>query len=236
MYYGSSYPFYPSPGQGLNSSSSSSLPWGSMINTGLSGISSLLGGNMSGSGQMQNYAQQGIDASNQGYNQAQGYLQPYQQGGQQAYGQYQDWLGQMQNPTQYYNNVMDSYSMSPAAQFQLEQGTQAANNSAAAAGNIGTPAAQKALMRYSQGLANQDMQNYFNNVQGISNLFGGGLNTLNQMGYGASNQMANNSMMNSQQIAQLLQNLGMAGAYGQQQQGAGIGGFLGSIGGIASLF
>lgn len=225
--YASSPSYYNPSSSGNNGN----FDWGSALPGIAGGIGSLIGGFNSGSGQMQDQINNAINRTGQTTDQANQYLQPYQQGGQQAYGQYNDWLQRMQNPTGFYNDVMSQYQMSPAAQFQMEQGTQAANHSAAAAGNVGTPAAQKALMRYSQGLSSQDMQNYFNNVMGVNSQYGGGLNNLNQMGYGAANQMGQNLMMSNSQIAQLLQNMGMAGAYGQQQQGAGIGGAIGGIAG-----
>ncbi len=203
----------------------------------LGGIGSIVSGFNSGAKQAQQYNQQGMQNQQQQYDQGLGYLNPYQQAGTQALGQYQGYLNQFQDPNQYYNNVMSNYQQSPAAQFQIQQGEQSANRAAAAGGNVGTPAEQKALMQYSQGVSNQDMQQYFNNQMGISNQYGQGLGNLMNQGFGAAGQMNQNRMGLGDAIGNWYQNMGQNAMYGQQAQNQGLfGGIGGILGGIGSLF
>lgn len=189
-----------------------------------SGISNLLGG---GAPDMSGIINQGRQALGQQYDQGLGYLNPYMQAGQNAMGGYQNFLNQYGDPTHMYNDIMSHYSMSPGAQFQMQQGTQAANAAAAANGMLGSGAEQKALMQYGQGIANQDQQQYLNNILGMGNTYLNGMGNLMGQGFGAANAANQNRMGYGNALGQLYGGQAQAQAYGQQN-------LLGNIGNIIS--
>lgn len=162
------------------------------------------------------------------------YLDPYIKSGQNAMGQLQGQYGQLTNdPGAMYNKLGAGYHESPGYQWQLGQGMNAAGNAAAAGGMAGTPEHQQRAMTMAQGLANQDFGNYMGNV---SNLYGRGLQGLegmNQMGYGASSDMATS-------LANYLAMQGQGAFAGQaaenQSQGDMWGNLFGGIGTLAGLF
>lgn len=69
----------------------------------------------------------------------------------------------------------------PGYQFQLQQGTNAINNAAAANGSLGSTGTAKNLINYASGLASTNYQNAFNNA----------LNTY-QTNFNANNTVQNN--------------------------------------------
>lgn len=185
-------------------------------------IGNILGGVLNYS-TYKNPAESAMPYLNQMGGQSGQYLNPYITAGQGAMGQLQGQYGNLiSNPGQMFNQFGQSFQQSPGYQWQLGQGLQAANQAAAAGGMLGTPAHQQQSQQVAQGLANQDYYNYMNPVM---NMYGQGLQGLqgiNQMGYGASNQMANTLM--EQLMAQA-----QTAAYGTQGQNQNIGGSIGSI-------
>jgi len=165
---------------------------------------------------------------------AQGYMNPYINAGNQAMGQLQGQYGQLiNNPGGMVNNIGQSFHQSPGYQFQVNQATGAANRAAAAGGMLGSPQEQQQLGSTVNGLANQDYYNWLSNAEGMYGKGLQGLQGLNQMGYGASNNLMDT-------LAAQLQSQGnaaYAGTQGQNQfnQGnsMGIAGLLGS--GLGSL-
>lgn len=61
------------------------------------------------------------------------------------------------------------FQSSPGYQFQLNQGLQSIQNSAAARGGLAGGNTLKALQQYGTGLANQDWYNYLGQLSGLSN-------------------------------------------------------------------
>ena len=61
------------------------------------------------------------------------------------------------------------YQESPGYKFQLGQGINAVQNSAAASGGVNSGNTMEALTKYGQGLANQDYQQGYNNYTGRQN-------------------------------------------------------------------
>jgi len=61
-----------------------------------------------------------------------------------------------------------AFQSSPGYNFQLQQGTQALDRSAAGAGLYGSGNAAMALDKYGQGLANQDYGNWLTNLSGLN--------------------------------------------------------------------
>lgn len=155
------------------------------------------------------------------------------------------------NPTDIANN--------PDYRFALQQGDQAVQRSAAANGTLMSGGTEKALDQYSQGLASQYMQQYYNMAANTFNMnrtarlqdatlpisIGQGVLPLNQTALQAyGSQAANNIMggneaiasttMNaSQQLNNLLEGKGNASAAGSIMQGNLWGNFLKS-GSLAS--
>lgn len=131
------------------------------------------------------------------------YLNPYVQQGQNAGNMLQGQYGQLLNdPSAIMNKIGGSFQSSPGYEYQKKQMMNAVNNAAAAGGYMGSPQAQQRMAENIGGLANQDYWNYMNKGLG---LYGQGLQGeqgLNQLGFGASSQMA-------QQLADALRQQGM---------------------------
>lgn len=147
--------------------------------------------------------------------------------------------GQFASGTKSYDDFMKSYETSPAAQYQIQQGTEATNNSAAAKGNLLSGTNQRALSTMQQGIAaqnaNQSWQNYLSGNQNqfgqlqsiIGNMFSG-INS----GQTASGQYGNvlGTQMNAQsQLAQ-------AEAKADQSKGSGFGSMFSGIGSMFGAF
>lgn len=119
------------------------------------------------------------------------YYQPYINSGRTALHELMPQYNQMiNNPNQLYSKFGQGFQQSPGYQFQVDQATKAANSAAAAGGMLGTPAEQQELAGTVSGLANQDFYHYLSQIMG---LYGGGLEGLghiNDMGYNASNELA----------------------------------------------
>ncbi len=100
---------------------------------------------------------------------------------------------------------MQDFQQDPGYQFQLAQGTQAMDRSAAARGMLNSAGTMEGINAYGQGLANTDYQqalaNFTNNQQQRYNMYSGiaGMgNTANgqmaQVGMNAANNISNNTM------------------------------------------
>lgn len=211
-----------------------SSPW----TMGGMGVGGLVGGLMGqhGAHQMQNQIQNGMNNMKQYSDQGLSYLQPYNQAGQDALGKYQDFNKQFSDPSQAYNKIMGQYQMTPTAQFQMQQMQNQMNNSAANSGTMGSPEQQKQMMQFAQGLTSQDQQQYLNNIMGMGNQYESNLGNLMGVGLNAGMGMNQNRMMLGDSIANMYQNMGMAGMNGSQAMGAGLGGLLGGAGMIAAHF
>ena len=136
------------------------------------------------------------------------YYSPYMDAGKGALSnlqnQYKDLLG-----GNVQNQLGANYKESPGYQFKLKQGMMAGNNAAGAGGMLGTPMHQQEAMQLGNDIASQDYNDYLKNQMGLYGLGLGGNEGLNQMGYNASNEQANN----------VANTLGQQGAYnfmGQQ--------------------
>lgn len=136
------------------------------------------------------------------YKDQQSYLNPYNQAGLTAL----SGLGAGQN------SIMNGYQASDAYKFQLSEGQNAINNSMAARGLGNSSAAAKALAKYSQGLASQDAQQYYNNEVNR-------LNTLAGYGSNAANNMSNNAGNYGASVSNNLTGLGNATASANIAQG-----------------
>lgn len=136
----------------------------------------------------------------------------------------QDAMSQLQS-----GSFANNYQQSPGYAAQLAAGQTAINNSMAARGMVKSGAALKALTGYSQDLANQDYQQYYNNEYNrLNNLAGINVDATNNLAtaanqYGANlsnnitglaNAQAAASMAKSNQNAALLQQgVGLGASY-----------------------
>lgn len=195
-------------------------------------------------------AQQTI-ASNQGNaNQAQqtalqnitGAEQPYQQVGTTAADNLNTLLSNgFTAPT------LAQAEATPGYQFQLQQGTNAINENAAATGNLMSGTTGVALQNYGQGLAQnayqQTYQNALNSYMANYNTLQGGTNTgltstgqLGQANLQTAGNTANIDLTSAQGIAQQQNNAAAARASGYLGQAAGYGEMAGGIAGGAMSF
>lgn len=185
------------------------------------------GGGQSGYGKMQGQIQNGINSINQNYSQGRDALNPYQQAGTNALGQYQNWANGMKDPTQYYNNIMQNWQMSPAAQMNAQYGQKAMNQGAAAGGMVGSPSQQEQLGQYMNNLVNTDQQQYFNNINGVNNQYGAAQGNMMNQGFNAANGMNNSFMNQGNALAGLYNNMGQAQLQQQIARGTGINNMIG---------
>jgi hypothetical protein len=157
---------------------------------------------------------------------------PWQQMGLQGQQAYNSLLGLGQAPEGF-----QGYQQSPGYQFQMQQGLDAAQSSAAAQGGLMSGKTLRDMNTYGQGVANQDYQTYLNRLQGVgaqgqaaagmqSNAAGqygaNGMNALGSMGdaraagtVGAANAWTGG-------INNAIAGLGYMQANGQQGQGNAI--------------
>lgn len=127
------------------------------------------------------------------YKDSKGYLEPWQTTGASA-------LKQLAG-----GDLMSGYQASDAYKFQLGEGQNAINNAMAARGLGNSGAALKELTKYSQGLASQDAQQYYNNQFNR-------LNTLAGYGSNAATAGAAGAAAYGQNIADLQTGIGNAKA------------------------
>jgi hypothetical protein len=160
------------------------------------------------------------------------YYQPYIDAGTQSLGTLQDQYNTLlTNPQAIMQMLGGSYQQSPGYQYDYNQSQNAAMNAAAAGGYVGTPANQNEAANAAYGVSNQDYWNYVNHMTGLYNTGLEGEQGLNQMGYGASNSLAqalgqnlnteaglayagqaNQNKMNQASMNALAQALGAAGS------------------------
>jgi len=177
------------------------------------GSSQTSAGNQMATGQMQGaqVANQQLAAAG---NNAQQNVQPYMQAGQQALGQYQNLL----------NGGAANFDLSkmPGYNFQMQQGQQALDNSAAARGGALSGNALQATQQFGQGLASTQFQNYMSQLQGMAGM---GLN---------ASQNLNQNQVNLAQAGAGYMNSGITGA-ANAQAGATIGSnnaYMGAVNGV----
>lgn len=187
-------------------------------------------------------AQNALAQNQQQFNTNQQDIAPFLKGGTQAEGELSGltstpgqglltpWNQTFQAPTE---QQAEQY---PGYQFQLQQGQNALENSAAASGGLLTGGNEAALDQYSQGLAQQDYGNVYNQAlqqyqlgynqfennqtneyNRLAGLSGAGQNaasTLGSLGQQNANTAANIDLTTGAQQGQSLQNAGAATASG----------------------
>jgi hypothetical protein len=131
------------------------------------------------------------------------------------------------------NNAAKGFQQSPGYQFNMNQNMNASNQAAAAGGFLGSSGHQQDSANRASNLANQDYYNYLGNALNMYNTGLQGTSGINQMGYNASNELAN-SLANV-----MMAQAGMAykGQENANQAQAGITGNVMKIGGaVAGAF
>ena len=191
------------------------------------GLGSVLGGLF---GDNQNPADAAMPYLGQIEGKMKPYYQPYISAGQSALPELQkQYQSLMSNPGALMQQIGQGYQASPGYGWQQNEAMQAGNNAAAAGGMLGSPAHQQNAQATASGLANQDYYNYLNHALNQYQTGLQGMGGINQMGYGASSEMASN-------LAKALQSQATAaygGAAGQNASDAGMFGGLGSLAGMA---
>ena len=198
---------------------------------GAAGIGSALGG-MFGQGFGGDYMKSANPYFQQMPSYLKQYLDPYINAGQGAMGQLQGQYSSLMNdPSELMNKIGSSYQQSPGYQYNIDQATRGSHNAAAAGGMLGSPQEQAELAKTYSGIANQDYGNYMNNALGLFGQGMQGMQGINQMGYGASTNMAGSLM-------DMLKNqasLSYANQANKNQSQGGMFSGLGGLGGLASL-
>jgi len=169
------------------------------------GLGGFLGGLFGNSGKPYDKA---MEQYQQWANKSQQALQPYQQAGQGGLADYQKWLQGQQDPSGFINNLMGGYQQSPYAQNLQQQSMNAGQNAASASGLTGSTPLMQQLQQNAGNIANQDQNQWLQNVLGINTQYGQGQQNLMQGGQNAANALSN--IYN-----QMGQNMGQA-AYGKQ--------------------
>jgi hypothetical protein len=144
----------------------------------------------------------------------------------------------------------DQIANDPGYQFQLQQGQQALQRSAAAKGLLNSGATLKGLDRYSQGLAATQYQNawdrnqalYANKWNRLGQLSGVGQSSAQNLGgIGTSYANAMSELYGAQGNAQAAGILGMTGGMASATRSAGnmmtmgLGGMMGGGGGMGGM-
>lgn len=165
------------------------------------------------------YSQMGANAIN-----------PYNQMGQAAMGNYANWAQQMQNPSQFENNLMKNYQESPNAKYMQQQAMRAGQNAGSAAGTQGSTPLALQMQQNAGNISQQDMQNWMQNALGINQQYGN-----------AEGEMMNTGMMSANSLLGLYGN--EANAQGEAAAGESAGNnqdqnnFLsGAIGAVGDYF
>ncbi len=149
-------------------------------------------------------------------------LDPYMQGGVEAYQQQQAMSGALGPQAQ--EQAYADFRESPGVQFQREQGESAINRQAAATGGFGGATRLKELSRFNQGLAEQSINNRFNQLGAIT---GVGLGAAQSLGsFGAQAAGAQGQALTQSGQAQAQGTLGQANAWS-----SGLGSLAGIYGG-----
>lgn len=196
------------------------------------GIANLIAG-IFGNSNYKNPADSAMPYLNQLSNSLPGYYQPYINAGNGALNTLQGQYGNLINdPGALMAKIGGGFQQSPGYQFQVDQALGAANRAAAAGGMVGSPMEQQNIATTVNGLANQDYYNYLNHGIGLYDRGLQGEEGINQMGFNASNNLA-------QQMAQALATQAQLAYAGQNNENQSNGGSWGAIangiGDLASL-
>lgn len=141
--------------------------------------------------------------------------------------------------TQSYDDFMKNYETTPAAQYQIQQGTEATNNSASARGGLLSGSNLRALSTMQQGIASQSANQSWNNyLAGNQNQFGQLQSIIGNMfsgiGVGSTATGQYGGVLNNQMNAQA--NLAAKEAEADKGKGTGFGSLFSGVGSLFSAF
>jgi hypothetical protein len=166
--------------------------------------------------------QQAMEYQKANYEKASGNLSPFIQSGQGANSLLAEAYG-LSGKTALGQSSLEAFRNSPDYQFALKGGSEALDNSAAAKGGALGGNQIRAQTEYGQGLATQNLQNYFQRLSGMSGqgIQAGGI--LGQIGTGAGNSVgaSANNMGNSLMAAGTADASGILGMTKGFQSGLG---------------
>jgi hypothetical protein len=119
------------------------------------------------------------------------YYDPYSQAGQRQIPGLEEQFGNLINdPGSIYNKLGSGYQKSPGFDFAMKQALQGAGNAAAAGGMAGSPQHEQQNMELATNLANQDFNQYMQNVLGMYNTGLSGSQDIMGKGMNAGDAMA----------------------------------------------
>lgn len=227
------------------------MPWGFAAAAAVGAVGSVVAGGEQASGE-----EQAANTQQQMFNTITGNEQPYMSSGNTAETTLNQLLGYSPATgkggtaagtnlaggylTQTFNPTMAQLEATPGYQFQLSQGDQAIQNSAAASTGAVSGAALKGLSSFNQGLASTTYQNQFNNFQTQQNNIFNRLSTIASLGQNAASNVGNNGAQLGTGIAQAQAAAagstagGIVGATNSASQGALLSTLMGGQGGSSS--
>lgn len=185
---------------------------------------------------------QGLTSVNRTAGNFEGAVAPYNQFGQSFLNPASSTIGEVKSKageTQSYEDFAKSYMASPGVKYQLQQGEEAQNESAASKGQLLSGTNLRALDTIGQGIAGTGMNTAYNEyLQGNNQQFGQLESALGNMfsaigvGTTATGQQAG---VDSAQMAQQSA-LAQAQAKNDQSKGSGIGSMFSGLGSLAMSF
>jgi len=168
----------------------------------------------------------GYDAAqeqlNNYYNQAQGGISPYMQQGQQQYGNLNNYINSLMDPQALQDKWAKGYKESEAAKNMENLAQQHGLNAASSMGLMGSNTALNAIQSGTSQIAEQDRQNYLNDLMQKYMQGGAAAQGIYNTGAGAANQYGQNAMNMGNNSAQMQYGRTNApGAFFGQAVGAG---------------
>lgn len=158
----------------------------------ISGVTSVVSGNKAAKAQQQ-AADQSIAEQRRQYDQTRADQAPWRNVGAGALGK----LGSLYgiNPDGTASDPAkvsyDEFRNTPGYQFQLSEGTKAAEHSASARGLLASGATQKAVARYASGLADTTFEQYANHLAGLAGVGQTATQATSAAGQNAANNISN---------------------------------------------
>lgn len=195
--------------------------------------------NLSGSASYQNPANAAMPYLQQIPGTISPYYQPYIDTGNQAMNLFFQQIQNLATPggaSNTYNQIASGYTTSPGTETAINNATQQTNQVAAASGMFGTPSEQEAVSSETMDLSYKDFNQYMAQVLGLYDTGLKGEESLTQLGYKASDELASDLAKN------LMSEAGMefAGVEGQDKYNAAssqqMAQLLGALAGAAIKF
>ena len=185
-------------------------------------------------GEQASAAQDAANGVNAQYQQNRTDQQPYMSAGSNAINTVNS---DLQNGTGFAKQFsMNDFTNNPAYQFQLQQGQNAVNSSAAATGGSLNGGTLKALQQYSQGLANTTYGDAYNRYLSSSNQSYNQLMGVANLGENATSTLGNQGIQSANSAGNFLTQKGNAQAAGTIGVGNAINSGLGAIGSLPGVY